>query len=62
MAITTIFDHLKEVKIDGAINEGQKDKPKSKAKLFVNGQTLLTIVPRTWSSSKKLFLCFLKEL
>jgi hypothetical protein len=61
MARNTYFGHLKELKIEGVINEGQKDKPKSKAKLFVNGQNLLVIVPKDLEQFEKTFFVLLKR-
>jgi hypothetical protein len=62
MARATFFDHLKELKEEGVINEGQKDKPKSRdTKLFVNGQNLLVIVPRDLEQFENTFFVLLKR-
>jgi hypothetical protein len=61
MARATFFDHLKELKKEGVIYEGQKDKPKSRAKLFVNGQNLLATVPRDLEQFENTFFVLLKR-
>jgi hypothetical protein len=62
MARGTFFNLLKELKEEGVIYEGQKDKPKSRnTKLFVNGQNLLVTVPKDLEHFENTFFVLLKK-
>ena len=62
MARVTFFNTLKELKEEGVIIEGQKDKPKSRdTKLFVNGQNLLVMVSKELEQFENTFFVLLKK-